>query len=442
MRIAYVCADPGIPVFGTKGASVHVQEVVRVLLAAGHTVDLFCRRTGGAPPAAAGRRLRVHELARPTARADGAGVRDDGGTDVAAREAALLAADDHLHDALTAAGGRAGFDAVYERYSLWSRAGTRYAATRRIPAVLEVNAPLPAEQARHRGLVHAAEADAVVRDAARAATAVVCVSEPVAAWVRGHLGPRHTTRVVVEPNGVDVDRIRPAPAAAAAAAAGRPFTVGFVGTLKPWHGTATLLDAVALLRRTVPDARLLLVGDGPEAADLRRRAGAAGIADAVTFTGAVRPAEVPGWLHRMDVAAAPYPAGDGAGYFSPLKVYEYLAAGLPVVASAVGQLPAVLDDGTTGLLVPGSDPGALAAALRRLADDPVLGRRLGRAGRASVVATRTWTQVVDRSLAAAGLRLGSADGAVAGGAPECAVADATAPDGAASSAYQTAGEVG
>ena len=100
-----------------------------------------------------------------------------------------------------------------------------------------------------------------------------------------------------------------------------------------------------------PTWRLLLVGDGPLARTCPPAGRAAGLADRAELTGAVAPADVGSHLHRMDVACAPYPAG-GSDYFSPLKVYEYLAAGLPVVASAVGQIPAALDHGRLGRLVP------------------------------------------------------------------------------------------
>lgn len=389
MHIAYVCADPGIPAFGTKGASIHVQEVLRVLLEAGHTVELFCRRTGGEPwptsaAAVSQSRLKVHELGR---------IRGENPAD---RERQALAADAELHRLLDDSGP---FDAVYERYSLWSTAGTGHAARRGIPSVLEVNAPLPQEQARHRSLVNIDVAYDIIAHAASDATAVVCVSEPVAEWVRAQLRGA-ATHVVVEANGVDTERIRPATKDRPPA----PFTVGFVGTLKPWHGTDVLVEAHALLREKVPDARLLLVGDGPEADALWRQAVGLGIEASLEMTGAVAPARVASLLQRMDVGVAPYPA-DGDGYFSPLKVYEYMAAGLPVVASAVGQLPGVIDHGRTGLLVPGSDPSELAEALAGLAADAPLGHRLGYAAREHVVGERTWHHVVERSLAAAGLSL-------------------------------------
>ena len=110
------------------------------------------------------------------------------------------------------------------------------------------------------------------------------------------------------------------------------------------------------------------------------------------------PADVAAQLHRMDVACAPYPAR-GSGYFSPLKVYEYLAAGLPVVASAVGQLPAALDGGRLGRLVRPGDAGALAAALAELRADAGRRAELRAAGRRAVLERHTWAQVVQRTLA-------------------------------------------
>lgn len=382
MRIAYVCADPGIPVFGAKGASVHVQEVLRVLLAAGHEVDLCCRFVGGVPPAPLAQaigdgRLRVHEAPRIT------------DSDVARREDRLIAADADMARLIADLHGARGVDAVYERYALFSTAGVTVASRAGLPSILEVNAPLPIEQAAHRGLVRADAADRVARTAIAGATAVVCVSEAVAAWAREVVPAR---RIHVEPNGVDPARF----AECGRGSAG--FTVGFVGTLKPWHGTGTLVEAARILDR--PGARLSIIGDGPERERLEAHARDAGVA--ADFAGAVAPATVPARIAEFDVAVAPYPAR-GEAYFSPLKVLEYMAAGVPVVASRVGQIPDLIDDGRTGVLVPGSDPAALAAALAALADDPHTRDRLGRAARNEVTQHRTWERVVERSFAAAGL---------------------------------------
>lgn len=403
MTVLYVCADPGIPVFGTKGASVHVQEVISVLLHAGHRVELFCRRTGGEPwPALASARDRdrlvVHHLPAPKT----AGL--------AERERALLEADADLRDAVRnrigdLRGSRDAVGCVYERYSLWSRAGIDAAAATGLPSVLEVNAPLPEEQARHRGLVHEARAREIAAHVIGTATAVVCVSAPVARWCDQVSGGR-TERVIVAPNGVDIDRIAPVGSSAHTRETG-PVTIGFVGTLKPWHGTETLLEAFARARAHLHDLRLLIVGDGPEAPALHALAERLDITDAVEFTGAVGPQEVPSLLRRMDVGVAPYPREDDGlpMYFSPLKVYEYLAAGLAVVASAVGELPTVVEHDVTGLLVPGSDAVALGGALGRLGSDAGLRDRLGAAARQRAIAHHTWRRVVGRSLAAAGVEL-------------------------------------
>jgi glycosyltransferase involved in cell wall biosynthesis len=102
----------------------------------------------------------------------------------------------------------------------------------------------------------------------------------------------------------------------------------------------------------------------------------------------------------MDAAVAPYPRLSRF-YFSPLKVYEYMAAGLPVVASRLGQLEGLIQDGINGLLCPAGDAVALAAALGELRVDLALRRRLGEAARASVLRHHTWEAVVNRILSLA-----------------------------------------
>jgi starch synthase len=380
MRVAYVCADPGVPVFGTKGSSVHVQEIVRAWRNAGATVTVYCTRKGTDRPAD------LEDLDVVEVRPESAPGPD---RERAIQDAALSLVDEVL---------RQGCGLVYERYSLFSPALSVLAPILDIPSVLEVNAPLIEEQQRYRQLLDVKKADTVLRRNAATADVVACVSEPVVRWVRDRVP---TARTVLARNGVNVVRIAPRPP-------GRRnpdhLTVAFVGTLKPWHGVPGLLHAVALANEHTaePDHRwtVKVIGDGPGRTDLERLAAVLGL-DA-HFTGAVPPADVPGLLADCDAAAAPYPP-DSAGmddYFSPLKVFEYMAAALPIIASAAGQIPSIVEDGRTGILVPPGEPEPLAAALIRLAGDPGLRERLGESAREDAVGRFSWDGVLARITAA------------------------------------------
>jgi glycosyltransferase involved in cell wall biosynthesis len=198
-------------------------------------------------------------------------------------------------------------------------------------------------------------------------------------------------------NGVDPVRISPARRPVAPADAD-DFTVGFLGSLKAWHGVDTLIRALARLRGDRQRWRGLIVGDGPMRDDLARLAADLGLADSVEFTGAVAGPQVVGLLRQFDIACAPYPAL-GRFYFSPLKVYEYLAAGLPVIGSAIGEIPDVLEHGRLGRLAPPGDPAALADELVLLRRDLAERQRLRGAARRAALARHSWAGVVDRSLA-------------------------------------------
>jgi glycosyltransferase involved in cell wall biosynthesis len=359
MRIAYVCADGGIAVFGDKGASVHITAMAGAFRGTGHDLHLLCARRGlgsaDYPVEQVAVTLPPHETRADKERGHIATA--------AAIEARLLA----LHHDWP-------FDLIYERYSLWSAAGVRAARQLNVPVVVEVNAPLVSEQAEFRALALTGVARAIEAEVFRTADALAVVSDELVPYVtaRGAL----PGRVQVIRNAVDTahftPQVRPAQVPGIPEDA---FVVGFSGSLKAWHGLDTLLPAFRTLRDRLPRAQLLVVGDGPLKTWVEGYAAGAGLAKAVTLTGWVGHADLPALLARMDVATAPYPAAAGH-YFSPLKLYEYLAVGRPVVASRIGQTAKVLDGTDAALLIPPGDPVALADALLRLADDPALTARL------------------------------------------------------------------
>lgn len=393
MRIAYVCADPAVPVYGSGGPSVHVQEVVRELVRRGATVQVFCVSAGGPPPPDL-RNVIVHEIGVPPGRRIGTGqVR---------HELELLAANATL---TTLMGAQGPFDLVYERYSLWSRAAMSFAWSSAIPSVLEINAPLvddpsapdrtlPQDGRGRDPLVHRAAALQVLNSVLAEADSIVCVSEPIAEWVRSH-SPRQAGIHVI-PNGVDLARITPAAEPAGS------FTVGFLGRLIPSNGVEFLVRAAA----QVEDLRVLIVGDGPERCRLGGLVASLGISHRVDFTGEIAPIAVAEQLNRMHVAVAPFPAVEG--FCSPLKVFEYLAAGLPLVASRHGQLVELLTHCEDALLVPPGDVAAVAHAVCELRDDDGLRSRLRAAARATATG-HSWASTVDRILDTVAIRMISAN---------------------------------
>ncbi|HEX3511505.1 MAG TPA: glycosyltransferase [Solirubrobacteraceae bacterium] len=156
-------------------------------------------------------------------------------------------------------------------------------------------------------------------------------------------------------------------------ARGTPL-IGAVAVLRPQKAQGVLLEASAILLRERPDANVLIVGDGPERAALEARAHELGVAEAVRFLG--DRADVSDVLAALDVAVC---SSDFEG--SPLAVMEYMDAALPIVATAVGGVPDLIESGRDGLLVERRDAAAMAAALVRLLDDPEQARAMGLAAR-------------------------------------------------------------
>jgi glycosyltransferase involved in cell wall biosynthesis len=271
-------------------------------------------------------------------------------------------------------------DAIYERYNLFYLSGAWLARRLRLPFLVEVNAPLAEERARFGGLALAPLARWSERFVWRRATRVL----PVSAVLAGHVEAAGVppARITVIPNGIDLAEFpEPAPAPG-----GDPLVLGFVGFVRDWHGLDAVLRGIAAWQGP-PALSLLVVGEGPARPGLEALARELGIAGRVRFTGLAQRDAVPGHIARFDVALQPA----AVPYASPLKVFEYMAAGRAIVAPDQPNIREVLRDGETALLFDPAREGALWAAIGRLAADPALRARLGAAARAEVLARDlTW----------------------------------------------------
>lgn len=200
-------------------------------------------------------------------------------------------------------------------------------------------------------------------------------------WNRSVIGvPAHKSRLLA--NGIDSDKFRPAGGARSDAffAAGC-IAIGTVGRIQDVKDHATLVDAFILLLERMPEQRarlrLAIVGDGALLAGLRAKVDAAGIAAQVWLPGART--DIADILRGLDIFAM-----SSIAEGTPGSALEAMASGLPVAGTRVGGIPEVIADGLTGLLVPPSDPAAMAAALERYARSPALVAEHGAAGRERV----------------------------------------------------------
>jgi glycosyltransferase involved in cell wall biosynthesis len=230
----------------------------------------------------------------------------------------------------------------------------------------------------------------------RATDQVVTVTEAIRRQlVAGGLGVER--RVVTMPGGVDVDRFRPDAGPprdhGIRATLGLPHDVPIIGLVSGFRvmkGHQTVVEAAARLAAGGRRFHLLLIGQGPFVPKVRAQIEAFGLGDRISTLGFVD--DLPATMAVLDVAL--YSALESDGMSRVL--FEYLAAGVPVVASRVGVVPEILEDGRTALLVPPGEPEPLADAIARLLDDPGRRREIGAAGAALVRARYSGARLAEQ----------------------------------------------
>jgi glycosyltransferase involved in cell wall biosynthesis len=299
-----------------------------------------------------------------------------------------------IEDILEKVYSQKGFDVIYERYSLFNIAGLNFCRKRNIPHILEVNAPLIDEALEYRQLALPKIAHAVEKRLFENTNHIIAVSNELKKYISDKYPD---SRVTVVPNGVRVDHFSSS-GYKIDNSENDKFTIGFLGSMKPWHGVEILIDSFAGIAEGEDHYHLLIIGDNRKTdRRLEKKCRELKIDKKVTFTGAVEYDEIPKMLQRADVLVAPYPRLDNF-YFSSLKVFEYMAAGKAIVASNIGQISSVLTHEKTALLVPPGDTVSLQNTLKRMEQDPGLRRRLGDRAQIEARTRHTWSQRADRIL--------------------------------------------
>jgi len=288
---------------------------------------------------------------------------------------------------------------IYERYALFMFAPVLIARMRGLPVILEINDSAAVE--RVRPLFFSAMAMALERWVFRKASGLVFVSSVFrdrALAVHARMAP-----TIVTPNAANIDKFSFTAAQREAARAkwglDGHVVCGYLGAFVPWHAIDQFVYRIADRLLDAPHLKLLLVGDGATFAELASFIKQRGLEGKVVLSGRVPHDEVPGLLAAMDMAILPS-AGD---YTSPVKLFEFMACGVPPVAPDFSPIREVLAEGRTGWMFPAGDlDGAADAVLQRSRDSDEL-IRVGTAARAYIAAERQWrnniTQLVEFHLA-------------------------------------------
>ncbi len=370
MKILYLCADPGIPVFGRKGCSTHVRETCLVLERLGHQVRLLCSNDDGDRD---GSSLQVDLVEPPRSRK----LSFDG------RHILLNYRFGRRLDQLVREWQP---DAIYERYTLYNTAGSRAARRYDLPRLVELNAFLTREQEGRIRLGSLARF--VERRIVRQSPCIIVVSEPLVREISELGFPRE--RIVKMPMAVDLHRFSPGDGTETRRRLGLEgvFVIGYVGTLSGWHGLELLDQVAARLRQlqAPPFAFVVIGGEGEKLELSRRRVREAGLADHVRFIGSVSHDEIPAHLRALDVGVVP----DTTYWSSPAKLFEYQACGIPALAPDYPAIREAMDHGCEGFIFEPLQVERMAQLALEMIRDPQRTAQMGQSARRRAERDHSW----------------------------------------------------
>jgi len=196
------------------------------------------------------------------------------------------------------------------------------------------------------------------------------------------MGGLPSSKILISPSGTDISLFQPMEKEAACRSLGLDPSlryVGFIGSFLAYQGIDTLIDAAPPILKKVPDTRFLLVGDGPMRADWEKKVQEKGIQDQFIFTGHIPYRDVPNYIGAMDVCVAPHHKDTNQA--SPVKMFDYMASGRPIVASDIEVVREIIADSGCAILTEPHSAEALAEGILFLFADSMLRRNMAEKGR-------------------------------------------------------------
>ncbi|MEW6378723.1 MAG: glycosyltransferase family 4 protein [bacterium] len=278
------------------------------------------------------------------------------------------------------------YDFLYERYALNNFASTFLAQRYGIPLVLEVNDATVIERSRPCALKEMARS--IERKVFEKANLLITITHHFKQLILDQYRQIPEEKILVLPNAIDPQRFEIPPSKKLRKeylGIQARYVIGCVGAFVYWHGLDFLLQSVHDLLEEM-DIHVLLVGDGPVRKDLEKLINVLNIQNRVTITGFVDYQDVPRYIELFDIGLM---AGSNM-HGSPMKIFEYMALGVPPIAADYPPLREIIRDGEDGSLFPPNDTVSLRMKIRELLDDGKMRNRMGRRAKEKVMNQFTW----------------------------------------------------
>ena len=370
IRIAYLCSDVGVPVLGFKGCSVHVREMASALAGLGADVSVYAllKGQGNQYPNV------IKEVSPFKKKWIG-------------RDLRLILSNMNLYRTCKKQFQVQRPHFIYERYGLYAWAGIKLARVFSLPIIVEINSFL-AEREKSR-LHFPRLAKNLETSILKRSEAVCCLSEISRSLLlkKGIDGDK----ILITPDGVNLKKFntnRDGSEIRKRFGMEGKVVVGYIGVLRRFWGIYTILESAREILSQRNDFHFIVIGEGKDYSDMKRFLEKNNLTDNFTMTGTIPHDDIPEYIAAMDIGLAPY-GYEEPFYASPMKIFEYMAMGKPMIATAQGQIKDIIRHGENGLLMEPDDSSGMAKAILELGGNKDMMKNMGLKARATVE-SYTW----------------------------------------------------